>query len=465
MLHAPRRSAALSVLAFALLLQAPALGKTGSGFEGRVSVLRGRAVLVDEDGSRRLLGTAEDFQAPEKAHLELGAGAEARLTWTGQASLRLWGPASIDWQPWIPRVKSADREPGLAWRVTELAWADLEVRRGVHRIELPGNWSARVEQSAIHLRSLPWGPIEVRHHAGSVLQMLWSGDPHHVRPPLTIYPGSSLRLDQPPEGAEDVTRHARAWDLPTWPWSRRTDSVEQAGERPRLADISDRQARGPESWPVSRDTREQARQFQDRRNLYTEILSEDPEQKPEASGAHDPVDPEMELPISTPPAASPKPNLEAGANRPRPSQGGGDDKGSADDGTPKEDTSRSSLAPEQPQPVRVDPAPRTGEARPTHETVPTLPSDSKRWRGLSPAQRTLAGNVWVQRASGVEIRASKDDQWKVLVDSSAQSPIWCLGPRRDLRLQPGSIVVFDAEGVVRSSYGEVETLPLPKTSE
>lgn len=482
MLHALRPASYLVALC-TLSMVSPSAAAQGSSFQGRVEVLRGRAVLFDEDGSRRLLGTLEEFRLPEQAHLELGAGAELRLSWPGLASMNLWGPASLDWQPWEPRAATPEREPGLAWRVSELAWADLEVRKGVHRLELPGDWSARLEKSAVHLRSLPWGPIEVRHHAGRVIQMLWSGDPQHVRPPLTIYPGSSLRLDQPPEGADDVSRHARAWDLPTWPWSRRTDNAEQADDRRRLAELTDRQRRGPEAWPAAEGARERASEFQDRRNLYTEVLSDDPEEDPQAAGAYDPIEALEEAP------AKPWQPTELSEERPSPSNAvpvrpetqPSADTDSSDAPTKSSISSQARRRTTLERLPRQEPRPQgrasTTEA-PAQQVLPPrprvskargadldYPEDSPRWRGVKASQRVRAGQTWVQNSRGVEVRASSGERWKVLVDRTAPSGIWCFTPETDYFLKPGSVAVFDADGRMRTSYGMIDSHAQPTSKQ
>ena len=454
MFHA-LRSASLATLS-TLLLVSPSATAQNSRFEGQVEVMRGRAVLHEENGSKRLLGTREQFRTPDQAHLELGAGAELRLSWPGLASLRVWGPASLDWQPWKPSIQVPGREPGLAWRVTEMAWADLEVRRGVHRLELPGDWSARIEQSALHLRSLPWGPIEVRHHAGQVLQMLWSGDPHHVRPPLTIYPGSSLRLDQPPEGAEDVSRHARAWDMPTWPWSRRTDRPGEAEERRHLAELGELQRRGPAAWPRSEGARERTGEFHDRENLDTELLGGDPEgsgqpaQRPELNEAPTPQPWSRQAPPALPaqpaPETAPDPDPEREAPEAEPE--------SATDSSLPAESSRTTRIERLPEP-KPDAQARQKDERST----PSIPDDSKRWRGVQASQRIPAGRVWVQKSAGVEVRASSGTRWKVLVDRSAKSGIWCFAPKKDFFMKPGSIAVFDSEGGMETSYGSIQGHP------
>jgi hypothetical protein len=357
--------------------------------EAQLEVLHGRVVLRQEGQNERLVRTDERVNWSPKVDLEVGAGAEVRVSWSGQASCELWGPALLAWNV---EPAQANAESGLRFSVEELGWADLEIRRGVHRLDLPGSWSAKLETGAYHLRSLPGGPIEVRHHAGSPAELTWSGDAEHVRPPLTIYPGSSLRLDRPPEGPADRTRKAEAWQDPSWPWRQRTDSPEQARERSELADRQERQTQGARPWPATNppatngpatSPRERVQEFQSPDHVRVEVSP--------VSGT------ELAKPI----------DLRAQRNAESSSRSG----------------TSSALA--QPDP----------------------------WRGVRAADRISAGSIWVQRATGVEVRALDEGRWKVLVDSSAKESIWCFGRAKDWSLAPGCVAVFEADGSLRTSYG------------
>ncbi len=354
--------------------------------DAQLEVLRGRVVLRQEGQNERLVRTEERLGWAQKVDLEIGAGAEVRVSWAGQASCELWGPAKLEWSV---EPGQADQESGLRFQIDELGWADLEIRRGVHRLDLPGHWSARLESGAFHLRSLPSGPMEVRHHAGTPIELFWSGDPAHVRPPITVYAGSSLRLERPPEGPVDQTRKADAWQDPAWPWSRRTDTPEQARDRSAVAEHLERDPRGPRPrtspFEPAKPQRARVNEFQSPAHVTVEVTPRS------TTGLANPID------------------------------------------------------------LRGQKAPAATVAAPG-QALPLLDP----WRGVAAADRITAGSIWVQRAKGVEVRALEDGRWKVLVDPSIPGKVWCFGRTKDWSLTPGCVVVFEADGSLRTSYGFLE---------
>ncbi len=381
-------------LALASLLSTEALATAA---EARVELLQGRVVVHQEGRPERLARPQESLDWPAGADLEVGAGAQVRLTWTGTASWHVWGPARIEWttEPAKPGA-----EEGLRFLVHDLAWADVEIRRGEHRLELPAHWTARLQSGALHLRSLPSGPMEIRYHAGTPLVLLWSGDPEHVRPPVTVYPGSSLRLERPPEGAADKTSHAESWNQPSWPWRERTDTPEEAHQRPGLVARNERQIEGAKPWP-------------------TQVG--EPAGHPQRLGE---FDPRVRVYVDEPAAG----RLPAGPAQPP-----------------------SGIHPPSPTGVHAQ---LGAPAQPDHASTGVAPLDP--WRGVPSKDLIAAGFVWVQRGPGVEVRAAGDGRWKVLVDHSAKRNVWCFGRTADWSLAPGSVALFDAEGRLRSSLGGVE---------
>ena len=189
-------------LALASAPSLPALGQEPSVAHpavARVEVLAGRAVVHTEGRAEQTLLRAGRAVVEGPAHLEVGAGSEVRLSWAGRASFHLWGPAAIQWRS-IPATEgsasglSSYSEERLEWRLFDLTWADLEVRRGSHHLYLPDDWRMSCDSGAWHFRRLPSGPLELRHHAGSPVTLTWLGDPARARPPITVYSGSSLRI-------------------------------------------------------------------------------------------------------------------------------------------------------------------------------------------------------------------------------------------------------------------------------
>lgn len=186
--------------------------------EARVEVHEGRAVGVRKGAAERTLRRGEPWVTEGEVHLEVGAGAELQVLWPGRGSLQVWGPASLQWGPVDPELATGPDD--LAIRMFDLAWADLETRRGNHQLQLPGGWRARLGAVAIHLRGLPSGPVELRHHAGRPVRLDWRGKDLDARPPITVYPGSNVRLDRPQDPPRSDKRNVNAWGAVEWPWRR-----------------------------------------------------------------------------------------------------------------------------------------------------------------------------------------------------------------------------------------------------
>jgi hypothetical protein len=184
--------------------------------EAHVEVHVGRAVCVRKGAPERTLRRGEPWVTQGENHLEVGAGAEVQILWPGRGSLQVWGPASLQWGPLEGAGVTGPDD--LAIRMFELSWADLEMRRGTHELHLPGNWRAQLGEVAIHIRGLPSGPVEIRHHAGRPVRLDWRGAEGDARPPITVYPGSNVRLDRPAEPPGADHRNVNAWKTVEWPW-------------------------------------------------------------------------------------------------------------------------------------------------------------------------------------------------------------------------------------------------------
>jgi hypothetical protein len=360
-----------------------------------VEVRRGRAVLL-AGGVERTVRPDKPQTADGKAHLEVGAGTEVQVNWPGRASMHLWGPASVEWSP----DGKPSRDPmentftthGVTLRFMDLAWADLEIRRGVHTLHLPGSWRASVESGAFYLRGLPTGPTEIRHHAGSPVSLEWIGDPSRARPPVRVYPGSSVVLERPDTGTgRRQSKAEQAWERPSWPWRQSVDSDEQVA--------MERQA-GAEEWQ-SREARRgglaRVREFDDQ-PVRVEVQP-------------------MEI---------------------------------------------ERMQPEPVQPVR-EPAILPSQTEPHVDSAPADVYRFQRdqWHGVDRSELTLAGQVVIQRASGVDVRVFPSGRRKVFLDSTAPGPIWCFGAGTDYLLHPGAVAVFETNGNLRMKFGTIEVMPAP----
>ncbi|MEZ5976110.1 MAG: hypothetical protein R3E96_15095 [Planctomycetota bacterium] len=211
----------------------------------RIEVRSGRAEIVQQSSETKVLrkGESESFlgwRAPGSAR-----GAEVRIAYSGTASPSLWGPASIDWQD------AQSGEPGtesIRWHLFQATWLTVEVRRGQHHLHLPGNWHARLEGGSMRLRGLSTGPLEMRLHAGQPVQLDWQGDVSMARPPLTIYPGSNIRLEQPVAAPVTAAAKEPSGRRMSGPSAATPETTEQQEERraPRGAQRGPRAGSPPE---------------------------------------------------------------------------------------------------------------------------------------------------------------------------------------------------------------------------
>lgn len=143
-----------------------------------VRVAVGEARLVETTGVRALDRRAEALAlAGASAWVEAGAGAEVELVWRGLASATVRGPLSVQ----------LERAPALY--VADLQVLELEVRRGVLRLELAGGVRCEVGAGALQLRSLPDGVFELLNRGGTTLALQRTGQPF-----VRIAAGQRLRF-------------------------------------------------------------------------------------------------------------------------------------------------------------------------------------------------------------------------------------------------------------------------------
>ena len=175
-----------AILALALAL-APAAVQRAQGPDARVEVLEGHALLAGRGVVVRLEAGDPERWIGGAAHLELGVGSRARVTWSGRASLLLEGRNVLEWRP-----GEGDTPP--AWDLAEVGAAHLELRRGPLDVTLAGGWGGRLQSGACTLRGRPGDGLEIDHQAGLPLD-LWppqTGDAPSV--PFTVLAGARLRL-------------------------------------------------------------------------------------------------------------------------------------------------------------------------------------------------------------------------------------------------------------------------------
>jgi hypothetical protein len=173
-----------------------------------VDVLDGRVELAAESGVLELEGPSAQRDHSGPGYLRAGASSRLSLRWRGAATLDLEGVSSVEWRP-------SERGHGLSITLERVERANLEVRRGPLRLELPGGWLAHIRQGAVFVRELSDGSVELEHVAGAPLLLSRSGARDEVRPPWTVLPGARLRLESEAEGPRTAPG-ARARVLEVW---------------------------------------------------------------------------------------------------------------------------------------------------------------------------------------------------------------------------------------------------------
>ncbi|MEM1449788.1 MAG: hypothetical protein AAGI22_11785 [Planctomycetota bacterium] len=440
-----------------------------------VDVLAGRAVLLGGGADAETIRRGQSIGARGRSQLEISTGSQVRVSWHGVASVHLWGPASLEWD---------SRDASLSLRFHELAWADVEARTGRHQLALPEDWHAEFGRSSFHLRGLSGGPSEVRHHAGDALVLDWRGDDTELRPPVAIYPGSSIRLDRPRyERTEVASRRTRgAWkdsetqdEMQTWPWRERADTDQQVAERVTLAGETQTFDEVPGD-PKGQITR--VRTFDsDDSSQVAPIRRRTPEQRTRAKN-----DTSAQVPVVP---VRPRIEIEPRPLTPRTPERSEAPRATAPDAftRPSRATERSTPASRgmeesrgfDAQPTRTRrmpdaPAPATGsgldvdrrtsadaaERAARSVRARAYPFDALQWRGLDITDLNGTGEIAAERGSGVEVRVLGQGRAKVFVSSGAPGPRWCFTPTADLLMHPGSVAVFEADGTLRMSFGRID---------
>jgi hypothetical protein len=196
-----------------------------------IDVLEGRVELASESGVERRDGGGRELVRDGPAYFEAGATARVRLRWRSCASLELAGPAAFEWR------ESHGPSGGLYLDVKRIERADVEVRRGPLRLELPGGWLVHLARGAAHLQRRPDGSYDVEHVAGAPLLVGYEPASGQVRPPQTVLPGATIHLAAErvagtlPADSPGETKHA-PWTGSSWPWP---EAPAARLEEPRLA--------------------------------------------------------------------------------------------------------------------------------------------------------------------------------------------------------------------------------------
>lgn len=405
------------LLAPLLLSLAPA--PVDPALRGRLELVQGRAILATDSGPRRLGRLSGAVLLAGPGHLELAAGSTAELAWPGLASLRLEGPGSLAWQSLTPQ------EP-LLLELRSLASAELEVRRGPLRVDLPQDWRLGLHTGAYSLEALPGGATVLQHRAGRPARLTWVGGEGYAPPPATLRAGERARLAgghaAPP--ASDPSASAGPWQLQDWPWA--------APER------------GAPTWDAWAWPWEEARTS--RPGTVESDLLEPQVAEPELvePASSDAPLAELPRPSALEPADPPSP----GPPRAEPWESWSWPWG------PAEPVFESEPVTDSEQALHPEPAPPESFA-PEPEQLPVPGSfDPALWRGLGEDELEQRDGYWIERNVHLRVDALPDGA-RVALSPAAPGPCWFFSEGLDVQLFAGASLLLDEDGGLRYHTGSL----------
>ena len=440
----------------ALLLAAAPLYAQSALERARVEVLEGRAVLIGGGADVQPDRRTETVRADGATQNALGAGSREHVGIDGTLGLDVHGPASFQWRAEGARVQV---------RFSELGWADLEARRGEHVIDLPAEWRAMIGRSSVHLRGIAGGPTELRLDAGQPVTVDWRGGGRTaVRPPVTVYPGSSVRLDQPRHTRTEPRRDERglAWTTEgdgsdTWPW--RASGGGYTAEELRERDGFEARTQTFDELPgTSRGTIDRVRTPQPDGSYATRELPRfDPAAPMYADGTRTAPEGDTRAQVPVTPAAKPEVEVTARPEPSAPDPAVPDFEPRNARPTGAETAASTSPFAEEASPTVEFERTRSAAPAPALRASSVAPFDASEWRGVERSKLNGAGVVAAERGAGVEFRVLGAGRTKVLVSGSSPAPRWCFTPQGDYLMHPGALAVFEKDGALRMSFGTVET--------
>ena len=161
-----------------------------------VDLYAGRGRLLQGEQVRTLTRFHSRVEVRGPAYVELGPGGELELAWRGRSSLRVHGPAALEWHP--PRPAGEGR-PATAEVTSLLRFKRLEaeVRRGGQVLHLPQGWTVRLGRAALHAAESATGELTLLHRGGAEAVVSRPGSEDAA--PVKLGTGQALRL--PPAGS------------------------------------------------------------------------------------------------------------------------------------------------------------------------------------------------------------------------------------------------------------------------
>ncbi len=428
----------------------------------QVEVTHGRAVLIGSEVGCQTIRKGDREGTSGRSQLEIPTGSEARISWPGACSVRVYGPSSIEWD---------NQGATLGLKFHEIAWADFECRQGKHELFLPSEWSGTFGRSAFHIRGITGGPCEFRLQAGDPVSLQWDGNNRFSLPPLQVLPGSSVRLDRPRFMNAPVSSNAPSGSWPTdgeqitWPWTPtqgpgQTAGMSFNGAPSQQGGTSASLPTGGESVTATEDP-----------VVSCPVCCEAPAIK-QSDMCQEGLEPycdestEKAPTYGQAPIVNAAPTVEFEAVDQPTAKLIGIDPFSAEftviDANGIEVPLVGEAAPLKAQPSPIpDPGPAPEVApEPEPEPEPAVFTPSE-WRGFTKKDLNHAGSIVAERSSDVEYRILGQGRCKIIVSDSASQPRWCFTPKVDLQMQPGSVAIIEKDGTLRMSFGDVEEFQPP----
>ena len=176
-----------------------------------IELRAGRASVAQRGSLAALVRGAAPLALAGRAHLSVAAGGEVDLRWSARASLRLFGPAALEWE-----APGGDEPLRLSFQA--LGRADIEVRRGRLRLLLPQDWVADLERGSFALSACATGGAVLAQRAGAPARLFWTGSAADAPPAAILGPGGEARLQGGRRALPRRDPEVGPWAAPRWPW-------------------------------------------------------------------------------------------------------------------------------------------------------------------------------------------------------------------------------------------------------
>jgi hypothetical protein len=187
----------------------------------RVAADRGRVILVQEGEATLIVRPGRTIGVHAAAHLEVGAAAQACVSWPGVASLRLTGPVALEWGlSTTPENEAGAGEAALEVSVLELGRIEIELRAGRARLALPGGYVSWFGTGAFRIEGTARGGFDIENRAGNAVKIGRELAHQRVAPAVWLEPGARAPLDskEVPPRTPDRTAQAPPWPEVEWPF-------------------------------------------------------------------------------------------------------------------------------------------------------------------------------------------------------------------------------------------------------